>query len=224
MSDWIDGLSDYLDGQLSRNERAELEAALERDGELRRVLEQLQAVRSAAASLPSSAPASDLWPAIEARIGTAEIVDFETPVRARRRISLTVPQLAAAAVALFLIGSTSVWLTVGAGSGGAGSPAPQSTAAPEAGFVSLPAAEGAALSYEMAVRDLEEQLEAGREQLDPSTVAAVERSLATIDRAIARAQKALEVDPASAYLNRHLTDAQTRKLGVLQQAARLARS
>jgi hypothetical protein len=79
-------------------------------------------------------------------------------------------------------------------------------------------------SYEATVESLEEQLRLGRDRLDPKTVEALESSLATIDRAIARAQDALEADPASVYLNRHLADARTRKLRVLQQAARLATS
>ena len=41
---------------------------------------------------------------------------------------------------------------------------------------------------------------------------------------IARAREALEADPASVYLNRHLADARARKLRVLQQAALMASS
>ena len=84
--------------------------------------------------------------------------------------------------------------------------------------------EGSTFSYEATIQDLEEQLQVGRERLDPRTVEALESSLATIDRAITRAQEALEADPASVYLNRHLADARTRKLHVLQQAATLASS
>jgi hypothetical protein len=64
----------------------------------------------------------------------------------------------------------------------------------------------------------------GRGQLSPETVEALETSLATIDRAIVRAREALEADPANVYLNRHLADARTRKLQILQQAALLASS
>lgn len=229
MSERIDRLSDYLDGELPAGARAEVEADLERDGELRQVLEQLRAVRSAAGSLPAHQPDRDLWPGIEARIRGAggqeegDVLDIRTASLGRRRVTLTVPQLAAAAVALFLVGSTSVWLAVGGGSGPARPVESPGGPAPEAGFVSVSAGE-AAESYAIAVRDLREQFEASRDRLDPETIEAVESSLATIDRAIERAEQALEADPANVYLNRHLANAHTRKMGVLQQAVRLARS
>jgi anti-sigma factor RsiW len=226
MTDWTERLSDYLDDDLSGDERARLEAALEGDAELRRVLDELRTVKQEAASLFQRAPDTDLWTGIESRIRGASDEDagvIELASRKRRRFSFTVPQLAAAAVALLMVGSVSVWMAVGAGSGDS---APQTavSAPPEAGFVSLPPAEGPVLSYETAIRDLEQQLQVGRDRLDPATVEALERSLATIDRAIGRAQEALDADPASMYLNRHLADARARKIRVLQQAARLASS
>jgi negative regulator of sigma E activity len=227
MTDWTEKLSDYLDGDLSGNELAKLEAALQGDAELRGVLEELRAVKDTAASLPHRAPQSDLWAGIEARIeadARVAVVPLSSAGHARRRFSFTIPQLAAAAVALLVLGSASVWMAMSSGAGGLESGSPIAVApSPEAGFVSAPG-EGSTFSYEATIQDLEEQLQVGRDRLDPRTVAALEGSLATIDRAIARAQEALEADPASVYLNRHLADARTRKLHVLQQAARLARS
>jgi len=227
MTDWTEKLSDYLDADLSGDELAKLEAALQGDAELRSVLEELRAVKSAAASLPQHAPQSDLWSGIEARIEAAPLVDvvpLSSAGHARRRFSFTITQLAAAAVVLLVLGSASVWVAMSSGAGGLETGSPIAVAPiPEAGFVSAPG-EGSTFSYEATIRDLEEQLQVGRDRLDPKTVAALEGSLATIDRAIARAQEALEADPASIYLNRHLADARTRKLHVLQQAARLARS
>jgi hypothetical protein len=224
MTDWTDRLSDYLDGDVSGDELAKLEAALQGDAGLRSVLEELQMVRDTAGSLPRNAPESDLWPGIEARIRSTDqaVVSLKSVRRARRRLSLTIPQFAAAAVALLVLGSASVWVAMsgGAGVSEAGRPIAQ---VPEAGFVSAPL-EGSTFSYEATIEDLEEQLQVGRDRLDPRTVEALESSLATIDRAIARAQEALEADPASVYLNRHLADARTRKLRVLQQAATLASS
>ncbi len=224
MTDWIDRLSDYLDDDMSGDERAELEAALDGDVELQRVLEELRAVRDTAASLPANSPVSDLWPGIESRIGAAvAVLDLAS---ARRRFSFTIPQLAAAAVAMLVLGSAGVWMAMNSDTRSPDSMDSRSAVAPspDAGFVSLPPVEGPALSYETAVRDLAEQLEIGRDRLDPSTIEALERSLAIIDRAIAQAQEALEADPASVYLNRHLADAKTRKISVLQQAAWLATS
>ncbi|MCL7959012.1 MAG: zf-HC2 domain-containing protein [marine benthic group bacterium] len=227
MTDWTEKLSDYLDGDLSGDELAKLEAALQGDAALRGVLEELRAVKDTAASLPQHAPLSDLWSGIEARIEAdrlADVVPLSSAGNARRRFSFTIPQLAAAAVALLVLGSASVWMAMSSGAGGLESGSPIAVApAPEAGFVSAPG-DGSTFSYEATIQDLEQQLQVGRDRLDPKTVATLEGSLATIDRAIARAQEALEADPASVYLNRHLADARTRKLHVLQQAARLARS
>lgn len=229
MTIWNDRLSDYLDADMSGDELAEVEAALEGDAELRQVLEELRAVRDTAGSLPGHAPASDLWPAIESRITAdqdASVVRLASakPGSGRRSFSFTVPQLAAAAVALLVLGSASVWVALSVQNGGLENGSPVAVVpVPEASFVSSPE-DGSAFSYDATVQDLEEQLRIGRDRLDPKTVEALEGSLATIDRAIARAQDALEADPASIYLNRHLADARTRKLRVLQQAAVLASS
>ena len=227
MTDWTKDLSNYLDGGMTADEQARLEAALEADVELRRVLEDLRAVRETAGSLPRHSPEADLWPGIEARIRAERprpSCPSQVPGGRSRRFSFTVPQLAAAAVALLVLGSASVWVALNAGAGVSGNERPVAvTPMPEAGFASAPE-DGLAFSYEETIEGLEEQLRIGRDRLDPKTVEALEGSLATIDRAIARAQEALDADPASAYLNRHLADARTRKLRVLQQAARLASS
>jgi len=229
MTDWTERLSDYLDDELSGDERAGLEAALEGDVELRRILEDLRTVKETAGSLPQHSPESDLWPGIESRIVAIDeevaVVELASARHQPRRFSFTIPQLAAAAVALLVLGSASVWVTMNSGADelAGGSPSVVVTPAPEAGFAAAPVS-SSTFSYEATIADLEEQLQIGRDRLDPRTVEALEGSLATIDRAIGRAQEALEADPASVYLNRHLADARTRKLRVLQQAARLASS
>jgi anti-sigma-K factor RskA len=227
MTDWTERLSEYLDGELSGDERARLDEALRGDVELRRLVEDLQAVKDTAGSLPRHPPELDLWPGIESRIGAGQeavVVELADVRRGHRRLSFTIPQLAAAAVAMLVLGSTSVWVAMNSAGDDVESGRPVAVApAPEADFVSAPG-EDSAFSYEATIQDLEDQLQMGRDRLDPKTVEALEGSLATIDRAIARAREALEADPASVYLNRHLADARTRKLLVLQQAARLASS
>jgi hypothetical protein len=235
MIDWTDRLSEYLDDELSGAERAELEATLQGNAELRQVLEELRAVRDRAATLPRSEPRLDLWPGIEARIREheASVVPIAAG-RERRRFSFTVPQLAAAAAAFLVLGSGTAWVAAGlwstASEPGASLADVRPAAGPQSTDASLAAASDAAnngpssFSYEQTIRDLEERVKIGRGQLSPETVEALETSLATIDRAIARAREALEADPANVYLNRHLADARTRKLQILQQAALLASS
>src|SRR6185437_6643329 len=79
-------------------------------------------------------------------------------------------------------------------------------------------------SYAAAVSDLERVLEQNRGRLDSSTVRVIERNLATIDSAIAQAQRALAADSANVYLNSHLAETRQRKLELLRQAAALVSS
>jgi multidrug resistance efflux pump len=60
-----------------------------------------------------------------------------------------------------------------------------------------------------------------RDDLDPKTIAAIQRSLDVIDTAIAQARAALAADPASAFLNKRLNDAQNKKVELLRTAAML---
>ena len=60
-----------------------------------------------------------------------------------------------------------------------------------------------------------------REDLDPKTVAAIQRSLGVIDTAITQARAALAADPASAFLSKRLNDAQNKKVELLRTAAML---
>jgi hypothetical protein len=60
-----------------------------------------------------------------------------------------------------------------------------------------------------------------RTQLDPSTVAIIERNLQIIDNAIAQSRAALAKDPASMLLTQQLTHALDKKLELLRTAALL---
>jgi hypothetical protein len=73
-------------------------------------------------------------------------------------------------------------------------------------------------SYAAAIQELEVRLLEDRDDLDTATVRVLEESLRKIDRAIDQAMAALDADPSSAYLNRHLTDSMARKLAILRRA------
>ena len=49
----------------------------------------------------------------------------------------------------------------------------------------------------------------------------LEQNLQTIDGAIEQSRRALEADPANAFLNRHLESARQRKLALLRRATAL---
>jgi len=50
----------------------------------------------------------------------------------------------------------------------------------------------------------------------------VEQNLATIDRAIAEARRALAADPNNLYLHDHLANTMRRKMGLLRRATAAA--
>jgi len=215
MSDtWTNRLSEYLDGDLPEKERAGLEAHLPGCADCRATLQQLRRVVARAQALDDRPPTADLWPAIARHVG---VVSLDAR-RARRRLSFTVPQLAAAAVALALLSAGSAWLL---GHRPTPTQAPQATTTPSPILTNVGTYE-ANPRYAAAVASLERVLAQGRSRLDTATVRVIEKNLGIIDRAIRDAQSALAADPANSYLNLHLAEEMRRKLELLRQAAALA--
>lgn len=83
------------------------------------------------------------------------------------------------------------------------------------------AAVSTAALYDREITRLHSVIEQRRGELDPKTVAAIERSLAVIDTAIAQARSALAADPASRFLHGRLTDALDKKVELLRTTAML---
>ncbi len=215
MSDtWTNRLSEYLDAELPANERVALEAHLPGCADCRATLQQLRRVVARAQALDDRPPTADLWPAIARHVG---VVSLDAR-RARRRLSFTVPQLAAAAVALALLSAGSAWLL---GHRPTPTQAPQATTTPSPILTNVGTYE-ANPRYAAAVASLERVLAQGRSRLDTATVRVIEKNLGIIDRAIRDAQSALAADPANSYLNLHLAQEMRRKLELLRQAAALA--
>jgi len=79
----------------------------------------------------------------------------------------------------------------------------------------------AAVTYDREISALRKLLEQRRNDLEPSTVAVLENSLTTIDKAIAEARAALAGDPASRFLKDQLNKALDKKLELLRTAALL---
>jgi anti-sigma factor RsiW len=225
MSDqWTERLSEYVDGELEDGERVALEAHLQSCTECSRIVGDLRRVVRRARTLQQPGPQRDLWPGIASRIGATPpqaggVVDL-TSRRSPRQWSFSLPQLAAAGIALMTLSGGTVWM-LRTGS-------PQPAIAPVASVspahptvVNAAARPSATQSYAAAMADLERVLADGRGQLDSSTVRVIEQNLQAIDRAIAQAQRALEADPANLYLNTHLAETMRRKLDLLRQAAAL---
>ena len=224
---WTGRLSEVLDGDLDAAERAAFEAHLQGCPACARDLERLRAVVERAAALEPRAPEEDLWPAIAARLAAPRRTRVFRPAawQAWRppRWSLSLPQLAAAAVLLVAITSAAMWLVlsrpaprtlVGGGPGAAPDAAtPAVTASVPAGFE--------VQRYDAAIAELERTLREHRDELDPATVRVIERNLRIIDQATEQARRALAADPASPYLNGHLAAQLRIKVDLLRQATAL---
>jgi len=212
MSDnWTARLSEYLDETLPPAERHALAAHLSGCVECTATLAELRRVVAQAQALEDRPPRADLWPAIAKRIGAGQVVSLEPR---RRRLSFTVPQLLAAGIALAVFSAGGAWLALH-GRRPAGPVFVAGTAAPPVWLSAMKP------NYDRTVTELEGALDEGRRsgRLDSATVRVLERSLATIDTAIAQASRALAQDPGNLYLNHHLAETMRRKLDLLRQAS-----
>ena len=209
---WTARLSEYLDETLAPTERQALAAHLTGCAECTATLAELRRVVARAESLEDRPPRADLWPAIAQRIGaSAAVVPIETR---RRRFSFTVPQLLAAGIALAVISSGGAWLAL-RGRSPTGPVVVAGTAAPPVWLSAMKP------NYDRTVAELQGALDESQRsgRLDSATVRVLERSLATIDTAIAQASRALAQDPGNLYLNQHLAETMRRKLNLLRQAS-----
>ncbi len=219
--DFTDRLSEYLDDELSAAERRQIDAHLASCPECRSTLEALRAIVSRASQLRDSAPESDLWSGINARIAPlqrplARGSAFRRVVSSR--LSFTPPQLAAAGLALMVLSGGLVWMARSGDPRVDFQPISAETAS------RIPAAPAALADphYDEAVAELERTLKAAQTRLDPATAQVLEQNLSAIDRAIEQSATAIATEPANVYLSRHLADLRQRKLTLMLRATALA--
>ena len=205
----VERLSEYLDGNLAPAERETLERHLAECEDCALTLADLRGVVARVQALNDRPPAGDLWPGIAAFIGDGEVV---RPLKRSRRVTFTVPQLLAAAIALMLLSAGGVGFLLRQGT-----PARAETPVPV-----ISVAASTPRGYDAAVSELQEVLVEHRTRLDSTTVRVLEAKLALIDKAIAEAQQAVAADSLSSYLHGHLAEVRMQKLELLQRAALLA--
>jgi len=246
---WIERISEYLDEELGRDERAALEAHLRGCAECASLLEDLRRVRARARALKDSRPPEDLWPAIAATIAErSQAADRSTsqraaalfPRRAPRedraggRFAFSLPQLVAACLTVAITSGGTVYAILKRGPSTVSSPrvAPSQGVAPSPRTAVFPAPDTGTVvasagplgesPREEAVIEIRRALARGRGTLDPLTVRTLESNLAIIEIAIDQAERALAADPANAYVREHLAATMKRKVELLQRATVLA--
>jgi hypothetical protein len=234
-------LSAYIDGELTADERTSVEQHLETCADCQGVLADLRGIVVRARALEDRPPENDLWTEIEARLEKRPVVVPLETHRARRLLSFSLPQMAAAAVALIVLSvSATWWARSGAERGTDGGPpvtavqpdgaTPTQPVSLDCTFLGIPRECPAPdsrrnpVAEDIAVADFEELLAMYRDRLDPETVATVETNLAAIDQAIEEIVEAIDADPESAQLYNYLTSARQRKLDVMRQATSIIRT
>ena len=218
---WTDRLSEFVDGELSANERAELESHLAGCAGCRGVLEELRGVVARATALEDREPTRDLWSKVAREIKVERVAH---ELERAHRLSFSVPQLLAASIALVLLSGSAVWLAVTHRATSRTSPTMIAAGRTPEGGTTARVAWATDPRYDAAIAELQAALQAGRRsgQLDSATIRIVEHNLAIIDTAIVQARRALAADPGSAYLNHHLADTMRRKLDLLRQATAIS--
>ncbi len=224
----INQLSAYLDGELSPDERARVDAHVAACAECRVVLDDLKAIVVTAPYYEGEAPKRDLWAGIAQGIQAEK----EVPISGRRATGygrqFSLGQLIAASLAFAAIAGGSVYVALRQPAAGvqlpetvAQDPSPVARR-PSPGITNASTRAGEV--YDAAVGDLERVLAEGRDQLDAKTLKVIEDNLRIIDRAIAEARSAIAADPANGYLRGQVAANMRRKLDILRQATGVIRS
>jgi anti-sigma factor RsiW len=232
---WTDRLSDYVDGSLSPAEARALESHLSGCPDCTVVLADLRDLVARARGIreiDSSASAdlgSDLWPGIEARIRDLPVstVRVAEPARAdgadrgawlASRLSVSMPQLALAAVAFLAISSAIFWVAFDIG----GREGTRRFAAGSSRIAMVPASSSPVEAALSEIKQLKRILRERREEIDPETLRALEESLRSVETAVDEARRALEADPDNSYIQSHLEELTERQLDLLRRAVALA--
>jgi hypothetical protein len=203
-------------------ERHDVEDATHRAGcaECRALWAELEAIGAEAAQLPLLTPSRDLWSGIEARIATAP---RRLPFHRRQSV-----RLAIAASLLVAVSSAVTWQLASRAPTALPAATVAVTEATPDGAVDAEDAAAYVAAFSASVTQMDREIAAlqsivseRRGDLDPATLAVLERNLSVIDAAIAESREALAADPASQFLAQQFTRAYTSKITLLRGAAQL---
>jgi hypothetical protein len=218
-------LPDYLDGTLADDGAAR--AHIVSCESCRALLRDMERIRARAGSLPTLQPSRDLWAGIEARIQS--MPQDATPSRplAIRWMGQRWYGAPLARAAVLVIATASATLL--ATHQWSTPVQPRSLAAPatapRTGVSTVSntptAARTSEFIYDQQILAMRQILDSRRDQLDPKTVAIIEKNLRVIDTAIAESRAALARDPANGFLAGQLDASLNTKLELLRTVAML---
>jgi hypothetical protein len=137
----------------------------------------------------------------------------------RLRFSFSMPQLAAAGIAIFIV---SVGITWWAAQNFPPEPSYMTLGQTANSESVLAASHQAYVEFGQEVNALKRLLVEDGDKLDPETVRVIEKNLKIIEDAIAQSRIALDTDPANADVQRHLVATMGGKVQMLRRAADVA--
>ena len=186
----------------------------------------LEAIAAEARSLPQLTPSRDLWAGIAERLDAGAPRTLSTPRSEQRWFARPVVRMAAAAALLVMATSAVTWRL--ATDRDARVPAAEPAFAD--GSVDGTAADGTPRytqaayqsdfeAMDLEIRSMQALLDQRRAELDPATIAVLEKSMKLIDLAIAESRDALLKDPASQFLAAQLARSYSTKLTLLRSTA-----
>ena len=217
---YLNSIHEAVDGTIGAIRRAELELHVDTCDECRALLDDLQRIHDAAASLPTLREPDGAWLQIAARLRQEGRVAKGAPLAA---VGRSYGLWLAAAAAVILVIASAVMLRPRF----AGEPAPQTASAPAA-TPETPSVESvqnqvdaAQQQFEKAIADLEKVAKANQQQLDPETSATIDKNLGIIDQAIAENRAAVSAEPASVAARETLFQALRSKVSLLQETISL---
>jgi anti-sigma factor RsiW len=236
-----DRLADWLEGTLDAGTAQAVAAHLRGCPACGALVASLDAPNPDVAALTDLRPERDLWAGIAARIEAPVLPLASAPAAhpvTRRRFGWVAQGAAAAALVTVTAGTT--WMYAARVLGGASGTVAQVAAGAADGFraavpgtpdvparprtravavdAALPALER---TYEAEVSALRGILRERRADMDPRTVAVLEKNLKVIDQAIAESRAALAKDPANPLAGDQLARTLDQKLQLLRTAALL---
>jgi hypothetical protein len=216
-------LHDLADGLPREEDRAAADRHLRDCVACAARLARLQRLLRLAGELPAAVmPAHDGWPSLRARLAAGASPATPLALYEARGAGVWPRRVARLAAALLLV-AAGVWGVTRLPSGASGDAGPLATpGAARAGDPAAVAFAGVERDYARAAADLTAQLAATRDRLPPTVAASVDRSLATIDDALAEARAALDADPGNAEIAHFVTVGYERKLDLLRRTTALS--
>jgi anti-sigma factor RsiW len=216
-----DAIHELVDGTLGPIRRAELQIHLDQCDACRALVEDLQRIHDAAATLDRPLPPNRVWMQIAGRLRQEGRVQAPSPA-SRRHYAL-----AAIAATLLLAVGASVFLLLprfrqAPASPTAAASQAQGNAAPDEVVQGVEAEfRLAEQHYQNAIAKLEEAARSDQNAIDPQTAAMLQKNLQVIDQAISESRAALKSEPQSVPARDSLFDALKRKVSLLQDTIAL---